>query len=240
MPMKARRTPRAAVLLEDVELPDAVRDTTSISVDVHPGQVVTIHATERVCDGLMRVCRGETAPSGGRASVMGRDLATFGPAESRKLRQSSLWVVSAIAHLDDSADVRRNLLTVLQLRGLSKTEAVAAIERSTDGTPLASLLACRPSDLTFTQTRWVGLLRGLLVRPQVLLIEPGALDVTNELAESAGSYIRGWAAVSDAAVLWATTSLRAACQGTRMFLYSAGRLYDADDRTKTVPYQLPR
>ena len=149
-------------------------------------------------------------------------------------------VVSAIAHLDDSADVRRNLLTVLRLRGLSKTETAAAIESATDGTPLAPLLDRRPSELTFTESRWVSLLRGLLVRPQVLLIEAGALDVTNDLAERAGDHVRAWAAAVGSAVLWTTTSLRAACQGSRTFLYSSGHLYDADDREQTVPYRLPK
>lgn len=236
--MKSRRRTRTALLLEDVELAGEVRESTCISLDVHAGQVVTVQGTERVCDALVRACRGQSAPVRGRVSILGRDLSTFGVEEAIRLQRKSLWVVSAGVHLDDSLDVRRNLLAVLRLRGMSNQRAAVAIETATADTPLAPLLGRRPSELTFTESRWVSLLRGLLVGAQVLLIEPGALDASNELAERAGPYIRGWVSGSDTAVLWATTSLRAACQGSRMFLYSAGRLYDADDREKTVPYRL--
>lgn len=229
---------RTALLLRDVRLPIDQHAATAITLDVHAGQLVVVHAPEIVCHSLIRVCRGDEHPVEGAVTVLGRDFSTFDDDELQRLRRRHLAVVSALPHMDDTLDVHGNLSLALRLRGFGRREAAAAMAAMVAGLPIENRLDLRISALTLTETRWVTLVRGLLLRPQILLVEPGALDISTELAESAGAFLREAVTGIDTAALWATTSLRAACTGQRMFLYSSGYLYDADDKTETKPYRL--
>lgn len=238
MDQRSRAARRVALLLSDVRLPIERGEATAITLDVHAGQLVAVHAPEVVCDKLIRVCRAEESPFAGAVSVMGRDLATFGEGELQRLRQRHLAVVSALPHMDDTLDVRANLSIALRLRGLNRRDAARAIESGVVGLPIEDRLDARVTTLTLSETRWLTLVRGVLLQPQLILVEPGTLDVSTELAESAGAFLRAAVAGTDTAALWATTSVRAACQAHRMFLYSSGYLYDADDKKETKPYRL--
>jgi len=226
------------LLLDRVMLPGEQKHDTCISLDVRPGELVSVDAPEVVCDALQRVCRGDVAPIEGSVSFMGRDLATFRPKELDRLRTQYLGVVSALVLVDNSLDIFSNLLLVLQLRGLAGSAASEAIERAAEGTPVGGKLHRHVTDLTYAESRWVSLLRGLLMRPQLLLVENGAIDMPTELAEKAAGYIRHYIAGTETAVLWTTSSVRAACAADRMFLYSRGYLVDADDQSGTKPYTL--
>lgn len=233
-----RTVGRAALLLRDVRLPIHQREATAITLDVHAGQLVSVHAPEIVCDRLIRTCRADESPLEGEVSILGRSLTTFGDDELQMLRQRHIAVVSALPHMDDTLDVRTNLSMVLRLGGTSRRDAASAIATAVAGLPIETRLDLRVSALTLSETRWLTLVRGLLLQPQILLVEPGSLDISTELAESAGAFLREAVAGTHTAALWATTSLRAACKAHRMFLYSNGHLYDADDRKQTKPYRL--
>lgn len=168
---------------------------------------------------------------------MGRDLTTFRKRELDRLRQRFLGVVTALPFVDNTVDVRGNLEYVLLLRGLDAAEIRDTIDDAVDGLPLRDKLGHRFTDLTLSETRWFVLLRGLLMRPQLLLIEAGALDSSSDLAEKAAAHVRYHIRGTETGVLWTTTSVRAACAADRMFIYTMGNLVDADDQSGNTPYR---
>lgn len=242
-PVKARsrkrvETPRVPLLLHGVCLPGEQKHDTYIDLDVRAGEVVAVDAPEAVCDALQRVARGDAEPAAGSVRFMGRELATFRKRELEQLRRRYLGVVTALPFVDNTVDVRGNLEYVLLLRGLEAAEIRDAIDDAVTGLPLRDKLDHRFTDLTLSETRWFVLLRGLLMRPQLLLVEAGALDTSSDLAEKAAAHMRYHVAGTETGVLWTTTSVRAACSADRMFIYSLGNLVDADDQTSNAPYRL--
>jgi len=245
LPVKTRSR-RAAVdtriplLLRGVELPGEQRHPTDIDLDVRAGELVAVDAPESVCDALQRLTRGDAVPSAGEVHFMGRDLTTFRKRELDRLRQRFLGVVTALPFVDNTVDVRGNLEYVLLLRGLDAAEIRDTIDDAVDGLPLRDKLGHRFTDLTLSETRWFVLLRGLLMRPQLLLIEAGALDSSSDLAEKAAAHVRYHIRGTETGVLWTTTSVRAACAADRMFIYTMGNLVDADDQSGNTPYRVER
>lgn len=237
---KADADPRIPLLMHGVELPGEQRHPTDIDLDVRAGEVVAVDAPEAVCDALQRIGRGDAQPASGEVLFMGRDLATFRKRELDRLRQRYLGVVTALPFVDNTVDVRGNLEYVLLLRGLDAAEIRDAIDDAVTGTPLRNKLDRRFTELTLSETRWFVLLRGLLMRPQLLLIEAGAIDTSSDLAEKAAAHIRYHVRGTETGVLWTTTSVRAACAADRMFIYTMGNLVDADDQNGNTPYRLER
>lgn len=231
---------RIPLLMHGVELPGEQRHQTCIDLDIRPGELVAVDAPESVCDALQRVTRGDAAPEAGEVLFMGRDLRTFRKREFDQLRQRFLGIVTALPFVDNTVDVRGNLEFVLLLRGLTSAEIRDAIEDAVDGLTLRDKLDRRFTDLTLSETRWFVLLRGLLMRPQLLLIEAGAIDTSSDLAEKAAAHVRYHIRGSETGVLWTTTSVRAACAADRMFIYTMGNLVDADDQADNAPYRLDR
>lgn len=231
---------RIPLLMHGVELPGEQRHQTHIDLDVRPGEIVAIDAPESVCDALQRVTRGDAAPASGQVLFMGRDLTTFRRRELENLRQRFLGVVTALPYVDNTVDVRGNLEYVLLLRGLDSAEIRDSIEDAVSGISLRDKLDRRFTELTLSETRWFVLLRGLLMRPQLLLIEAGAIDTSSELAERAAAHVRYHVQGTETGVLWTTTSVRAACAADRMFIYTMGNLVDADDQNGNTPYRLER
>lgn len=235
---KRAEAPRFPLLLHGVTLPGEQKHDTYIDLDVRAGELVAVDAPEAVCDSLQRVARGDAEPVAGSVRFMGRELATFRKRELDQLRRRYLGVVTALPFVDNTVDVRGNLEYVLLLRGLDAAEIRDAIDDAVEGLPLRDKLDRRFTDLTLSETRWFVLLRGLLMRPQLLLVEAGSLDSSSDLAEKAAAHIRYHISGTETGVLWTTTSVRAACAADRMFIYSMGNLVDADDQSSNAPYRL--
>lgn len=226
---RRRSVHRVPLALSSVELPGDQVYATSLDLEVEAGTVVALQAPEEVCNSLVRLVKGDEQAVAGEVTFMGRDLATFKRRELERLRTQHLAVVTAIPYLDNSVPVSGNLAVALMLRGIPQPEVHNLLVETLRALDMPELLNRRPADLTLSETRWVAMLRGVLMQPQLLLVEPGAIDTSPDLAKELVAVVRENVRGTHTGVLWVTTSTRCACYADRMFLYSMGRLHDADD-----------
>ena len=73
------------------------------------------------------------------------------------------------------------------------------------------------------------LIRALVPRPSLVVVEPEAIDTDVRFAESCCRLLREFAAATGAGVFWSTYSTRLACTANRAWTYSLGRAVDLDD-----------
>ena len=180
---------------------------------------------------LFQVLTGLFAASEGEVLVAGHSLRREGPAALRHL-----GVVFQQASLDLDLSVRRNLLFHAGLHGLPAAWARERIEHGCEQLGLGGELARPVRELSGGNRRKVELVRALLHRPDLLLMDEATvgLDVKSrrDLREAIGAErARG------VAVLWATHWVEEAAGADRVLVLHRGRLL-ADGTPTDVAHQL--
>jgi ABC-2 type transport system ATP-binding protein len=180
---------------------------------------------------LFQVLTGLFAASQGEVLVAGHSLRREGPAAL-----AHLGVVFQQPSLDLDLSVRRNLLFHAGLHGLPSALARERIEQGCERLGLGGELARPVRELSGGNRRKVELVRALLHRPDLLLMDEATvgLDVKSrrDLREAiASERARG------VSVLWATHWVEEAAGADRVLVLHRGRLL-ADGAPDAVARQL--
>ncbi|MCC6136397.1 MAG: ATP-binding cassette domain-containing protein [Candidatus Contendobacter sp.] len=120
---------------------------------------------------LIRVIAGLDQPQAGRIELFGADLERLSRRASVQLR-SRIGVVLEQTGLVPAWSVFENLALLIKYHGLAPDPAVEDhvvkfVEVCKAPIAILSKLAC---DLSPLESRWVGLLRALIIRPRLLLV----------------------------------------------------------------------
>jgi ABC-type transporter Mla maintaining outer membrane lipid asymmetry ATPase subunit MlaF len=120
---------------------------------------------------LIRVIAGLSRPRAGRIELLGADPERLSRRASVQLR-SRIGVVLEQTGLVPAWSVFENLALLIKYHGLAPDRAVEDhvvkfVEACRTPSAILAKLAC---DLSPLESRWVGLLRALIIRPRVLLV----------------------------------------------------------------------
>ena len=153
--------------------PSGIRALNPIDLRVRPGEFVTLLGPSGCGKStLLKMIAGLLAPSAGHLQLWG------GGVDEAERSGHRLGFVFQEATLMPWARVRANVRLPLDLAGVERTEAEARVDAALQLVGLTSFAGQLPRELSGGMQMRVSIARGLVTRPQLLLMdEPfGALD----------------------------------------------------------------
>ncbi len=168
---------------------------------------------------LFQVLTGLFSANEGRVSVAGFDLRT---SAVQALKQ--LGVVFQQMSLDLDLSVERNLRFHADLHGLSRSETTERIAVGAQALGLTGDLARSVRELSGGNRRKVELVRALLHRPKVLLMDEPTVGLDPKSRRDLLAAVRADIAERGTTVLWATHLVEEAEAADRVVVLHRGRL----------------
>lgn len=168
---------------------------------------------------LFQVLTGLFAADAGEVSVNGLSLRTQA---TQALRH--IGVVFQQMSLDLDLSVRRNLQFHADLHGLPRTLAAERIAQGCSALGLAGDLARPVRELSGGNRRKVELVRALLHRPRLLLMDEPTVGLDPKSRRDLLAAIRADVAARGSTVLWATHLVEEAEAADRVIVLHRGRL----------------
>ena len=203
-----------------------------VTLAAEPGELVTVVGPSGSGKSTLLQClSGLDAPTSGRVTVAGVDLASLAGDALAAFRRAHLGVVFQSYNLIPSLTAAEAVALPLRLarrRGdrsrRGDRDARARVRAALDAVGLADLADRRPSQLSGGQQQRVAIARTLVTEPDVVFAdEPtGALDT--ESGRAVLELLRG-AAAGDRSVVMVTHDLEAAALGDRVLVLRDGRLH---------------
>jgi ABC-2 type transport system ATP-binding protein len=166
---------------------------------------------------LLQLLTGLFSPDQGRITVLGHDMRTH-PAQAL----SSLGVVFQQSALDMDLPVMSNLLFHTDLHGIPRAIARARIDEGLTTMGINDQARAVVRSLSGGTRRKVELVRALLHRPQVLLMDEATVGLDPGSRQQLLETVRGLCRERGMAVLWATHLIEEAQVADRLLLLHQG------------------
>lgn len=171
-----------------------------VSLTLQAGEIVALLGPNGAGKStLLQLLTGLFSPDKGRIEVLGFDLQTQA---SRAL--AGLGVVFQQSALDLDLSVQANLLFHTDLHGLSRAQAKPRIAQALEKIGMTAQTHAVVRGLSGGTRRKVELVRALLHRPKVLLMDEATAGLDMESRQQLISSVRALAREDGVAVLWAT------------------------------------
>jgi len=168
---------------------------------------------------LFQLLTGLFVPSAGEIRIAGFDLR-----RQARAALARIGVVFQQISLDLDLSVRRNLRLHADLHGLPRAQARLRIDQECERAGLAGEIDRPPRELSGGNRRKVELVRALLHRPSLLLMDEATVGLDPKSRRDLLTALRAEVADRGATVLWATHWVEEAKPANRVLVLHRGRL----------------